>query len=325
MRGQIVRRARLVKGCQIHALWSNMTPALADEAMRRAKAAGVGNVRVDVGLASLQFDGRGTWNAYHLGRLDQLVDNATARGIPLLLTLAETPYWASGQTTTKVLPTNVQDYADALASLAFRYRAKDVAWEVWNEPNLEAFLIGPNKAERYAALVKAAYRAVKLVAPDVKVIAGAVSESDAGFVRALYAAGIKGSMDALSIHPYCHDKSPLDLRPDWDAQATFIRGVPAVRAEMVAAGDSVPLWLTEFGWSTNTVRDPAKPWLSGVPEATQALYTRQALDQCAQWPYVQRAYAYDWADQPVSATDLVGNYGLTRRDGTDKPVMAVFS
>jgi len=63
--------------------------------------------------------------------------------------------------------------------------------------------------------------------------------------------GISGSFDALSIHPYSHDRSPL---AGGDPRVSFALGVPAVRDVMLRNGNTAPMWLTESGWSTSNTR-----------------------------------------------------------------------
>ena len=61
------------------------------------------------------------------------------------------------------------DYAAFVAYLAQRYGDHLAAIEVWNEPDQanELYFAGPHKAERYAALLTAAYPAIKQADPRV--------------------------------------------------------------------------------------------------------------------------------------------------------------
>jgi len=325
-------------GMQLHVLWGDITTAEAERQVQQAADAGANVVRIDVGWASIEGDGKGQWSEYHLNRLDKVVAAAEARGIKPLLGLADSPCWASSapdserqgctgawwdRDVTHYLPRNADDYADALTFLARRYGTRVAGLEMWNEPNLDFFNRGADKAGRYAELVKVAYAKAKAAAPGVTFIAGSLSESDTDFTEALYRAGIKGSFDAFSIHPYCHDVSPTAARTEDLKKASFARGVPAVHDAMVRNGDDKPLWLTEFGWSTNTVRG-ANAWENGVDEATQAVYVRQALDLVRSWSYVPVAIYYGMKDMGANRSDMLSNYGLTHTDGSAKPALAAF-
>jgi len=325
-------------GMQLHVLWGGVDAAEMELQLDQAAAANAKVIRVDVGWSSLEGAGKGEWSDYHLGRLDAVVDGAAERGIKPLLTLAESPCWASSapaslkdgcsgrpdlRGVTKYLPTDASDYGDALAFVAKRYGTRVAGWEMWNEPNLEFFNHGENKAERYAAFVKAAYAKAKPAAPAVTFVAGALSESDASFTEDLLDAGIGGSFDAFSIHPYSHDVSPTEARESGYRDASFIRGVPAVREVLLDHGQDKPIWLTEFGWSTNTTRN-AKPWTNGVDEAVQAQYIRDALAQASRWSYVPVAIYYGLKDNGDDETSRYDTYGLTRYDGSPKPGLAAF-
>src|SRR5207253_3157386 len=110
------------------------------------------------------------------------------------------------------------------------------AIEIWNEPDHinEHFFAGPEKARRYAELVKLAYPAIKRANPAVAVIAGSLVGSNGVFLRALYAHGIKGYYDGLAVHYY----------------TLTLASVRAIRAVQLANGDQTPLWLDEFGWTS---------------------------------------------------------------------------
>ena len=325
-------------GIQLHVLWQGVDQREMESQFDRAAAANAGIVRVDVGWASLEPQAKGRWSAHHLERLDAVVDAAQARGVELLLTLADSPCWASGAPESlkadcrgawwgrgvqRYLPRDPADYGDALALLARRYGTRVAGWEMWNEPNQEAFSPGPAKARRYAGLVRAAYRRAKPAAGSVPLIAGALSESDVEFLEDLYDAGIHGSFDAFSIHPYSHDASPLATGAAGEERWSFVRGVPAVRATMVRHGDDKPLWLTELGWSTTSVRG-AEAWRNGVSEAAQAAYVTQALAQVESWDYVPYAIYYNLLDLADRSRERADHFGLARRDGRAKPALQAF-
>jgi len=322
-------------GLQVHLLWAGVSDAEVRARLDRAAEAGASLVRVDVGWASLERAGKGRWDAYELRRLDSVVREARGRGLRLILTLADSPCWASSAPPAvrrrcsgrwwergvhRYPPARPADYGDALAFLARRYRTRIAAWEMWNEPNHPEYLRGPNAARRYAALVRAGYRKAKPAAPEAALVAGALSEADTRFTRRLYAAGIRGFFDAFSIHPYSSDASPLDPRGPGAARVSFIRGVPAIRRLMLRKGDDKPVWLTEFGWSTN--RGGRRG--DGVLESAQAAYVGQALAAVRSWPYVPVAVYYGLDDQSSDRRDREGNYGLLRHDGSPKAAFGAF-
>src|SRR4051794_20106774 len=325
-------------GVQTHLLWEGVSQAQVDRQLDLVKRSGAAMTRVDVGWASVQQSGPGELDRWYLDKLDAVVDGARDRGIKLLLTFMNTPCWAStapaavkqgcagawwSRGVTAYAPADPSRYADAISALAARYRGRVTGWEIWNEPNLPDFFRAPDPAAGYAALVEAAYPAVKAADPDALVVAGALSQSDHEYAEALYDHGIKGSFDAFSVHPYSDDVSPLDPRADVDRRYSFIRGVPAIHRVMLRHHDARPVWLTESGWSTAPLRT-ADHWRNGVAEADQARFLSQQMQQAAKWPWVRATIWYDLVDDSGDPGDLFGNYGLRRTDGTAKPAWSRF-
>lgn len=325
-------------GLQTHLLWANVDNAEMKRQLDLVKSSGATLTRVDVGWTSIQESGPGELNAYHVGRLDAVVSAASARGIKLLLTFTGSPCWAStapesikqgcagewwSRGVSAYAPRDPAEYASAIGKLAARYKGKVTAWEIWNEPNHEEFFKAADQATAYAALVKAAYPAVKAADPGTTVVAGSLSQSDHAFTARLYQLGVKGYFDAFSIHPYSDDYSPLDTRAGQDPRYSFIRGVPAVRDVMLANGDNKPLWLTEAGFSTSPIRATER-WRNGVSEETQALYLKQQVEQVAKWPYVAATVWFKLKDTSGDVNDLYSNCGLRRWDGSAKPAWAAF-
>jgi hypothetical protein len=323
-------------GIHDHILWDHVDAAQLEHQLDESKAAGAQIIRVDVGWASLELEGKGKWSLGYRDRLDNLVTQAERRKLKLLLTFIDAPCWASSAPESlkqgcqgpwwergvdKYTPTNPRDYADAFATMVKRYGSRVAAWEIGNEPNSPDYYKSPAPARDYVAIVKAAYRAAKAANPRVTIVAGAVMQSDYEFTEKLYREGIKGYFDAFSIHPYCEDRSPSDPWLDEWMRMSFIRGVPKVRAVMRSHGDSRPMWLTEFGWSTSTIRNEKD---NGVSEATQALDVTDAIRLAARWDYVKTVIHYNLVNTHEDRSSLYGNYGLLRFDGSRKPAFTAF-
>ena len=325
-----------VAGIQTHLLWGDVDDAQMRHQLDLVKASGARMTRVDVGWASLQQDGPNGYSTWYLEKIDRVVAAANQRGIALLMTFMNSPCWAStapeslkqgcagswwDRGVMGYAPSDPQAYARALAFLAARYGDKVAAWEVWNEPNHPDFFKAADQAGAYARLLKAAYPAVKAAHPRATVIGGSLSQSDYAFTQKLYALGIKGYFDAFSVHPYSDDVSPLDARSTIDPRYSFVRGVPKIREVMQRNGDSRPIWLTESGWSTSTLRT-ADHWRNGVSEATQAAFMRQQAEQIARWPYVKVNIWFNLLDAGSDRADKYSNCGLLRVNGTAKPAYA---
>jgi len=216
-----------------------------------------------------------------------------------------------------------RNYADTLGFLAARYGDGVRAWEVWNEPKGRVFFNTDDPVGQYSALLDSAHHAVNGANPRATVVGGSLSESDAAFADALYARGARNPMDVLSIHPYSHDRSPLDpLEPRY-ANSSFISRGPAVRDVMVRNGDTRPLWLTELGWSTSTRRGAA-PYDNGVSKRTQARYLSEAFAQAGRWDYVGPVIWYELLDRGGDPADRESGFGLLQRARPAKPSLKAF-
>ena len=330
---------QVVAGINAHLMWSGVSGAEQDRQLGLLADAGAGIVRVDVGWSSLEENRKGTYERWYLDRLDGLVERAERHGVRLLFTVTDSPCWASSAPSTlkrgcdgawwdrgvqRYAPVDASDYADALAFLVRRYGNRVAAWEIWNEPNQQTFFKSDRPAADYARIVRAAYPAAKAADASATILAGSLAESPAGFVEQLFDHGIGGHFDAFSIHPYAGDASPEDPGDDNWIKNSFARGIPSVRDVLLRHGEDKPIWLTEFGWSTSTIRGD-EPWRNGVTEGTQARYTEQALLKIREWPYVPVAIVFELVDERDDPDDRESNFGLVRRDGTLKPAYDAFT
>jgi len=327
-----------IAGLSAHLIRTGITDDEQNQELALLASAGAGITRVDVGWSSLEQNAKGQYEEWYLAVLDRLVAHAEAHGVKLLFTFTDSPCWASSapedlkqgcegawwdRRVNRYPPANAQDYADALTFLVRRYGSRVAGWEIWNEPNLRFFFASDNRPADYAQLVRVTYSTVKAADPSATVIAGSVSEAQFEFVDKLYDNGIRGHFDAFSIHPYSGDASPLDpLEDQWIANS-FVRGVPAVHKVLRQNGDDKPLWLTEFGWNTSTLRN-GPTWENGVSEKQQALYTQQALVKVKDWPYVPVAIIHELQDEKADRSERNANFGLLRYDGSMKPAFEAF-
>lgn len=320
------------RGVQLHSLWSNSS----DENMAReldlVRDLGANAVRADIAWSSLQTTGPNEYSDWYVKKLDAFVAGAEARGMKVIAALWSTPCWASSapetlkqgctgswwdRGVTKYMPVNLQDYARSAQWLTARYGTKLAALEVWNEPNHENFLTARDPAAAYAPLVKATYPLAKAGNRDVPVLAGALSFADSAFLDRLYALGIKGSYDGISVHPYNEWRAPTDMWDEEWRKYTLLPGLRSIRASQQAAGDNTPVWITEFGWTNCTSEDR---WC--VTAQQQASYLHDSFGVIDAEPYVKSAIVYNLRDKGTDRNDTEDNFGLMTRDYTPKPAYA---
>ncbi len=178
---------------------------------------------------------------------------------------------------------NVNDFNDlttfgnAMATMAQSQRGFVEAYEIGNEPNLDAsygWTESPNAAD-YAALLCVAYDRIKAIDPDVRIISAGLAPtgrvtntwgSHAGhngfyqdereFLKEFITAGGGDCLDAVGYHPVGFS-ADYDAEPDvnlgdptTDCTNGFcFRGVEKIYEIMQARGlGDKTVWATEMGW-----------------------------------------------------------------------------
>jgi hypothetical protein len=217
-------------------------------------------------------------------------------------------------------PARDDDYIAFARALAARYgrngsfwreqppdRAHPVkAYEIWNEPNASLFWRPQNGApERYAALYRAARRAIRDVDPRARVVVGGLTTyiSDSTpvphFLRRMAARlGGLGQVDAVGLHPY------------GDSLAQVLRTVREARRTLdELGGASVPLDVTEVGWTT--VRRP---------EVVRARWlARLARDLPRSDCKVEVLLPHTWLTGESDRARPEDWFGIANQDGSLKP------
>ncbi len=303
----------LQTGVEVFSMWRDwsVNSAMLD----RIAETGAGWARVGVGWCSLEEKGPGQISTWYQDRLDATVAEAGRRGLRLLVTLGCTPTWAGG-TDFKVLPPDPAEYERVARYLATRYQGRISAWEIWNEPDCVTGSCGQADPVAYLPVLRAGYRGVKAGDPAATVVSGGISGANADWIRRLYAAGGRGWLDALGVHPY---QGPAATPPEAPPSSHPYRmtAVEQVRQVMLDAADDKPIWFTEFGWTTAL----GTGWSGGVDEATQADYLRRAVRMLQDWyPYVTHAFWFTIRDRD-DWTPYENSFGLLRLDGTPKPAL----
>jgi hypothetical protein len=173
-------------------------------------------------------------------------------------------------------------------------------------------------------MLKAAYPAVKAVAPALPVLGPSMLNSDTAFLESLYGQGIHGYFDGISEHPYPQQYGPYEGEPTIKLKFSYVDGVPAVHDVMVAHGDGdKKMWLTEVGWSS-CKPDGTSSWC--VTRDQQAQNVGDALRIARdRWDYVQGLFVYTLRGTGPDLTDRESQMGLLLQDFTVKPAYGAFS
>jgi hypothetical protein len=265
---------------------------------------------------------RGATRTIEMNKFRQFAEKANARGMKVLLTL-------TGDRLSMATP---GEYAAVAADLATQLKGRDVAYEVWNEPDDTTFWANGPQPAAYAALLKAAYPAIKGADPSAVVLVGGLVGNDFEFVERLYDNGAKGSFDGVGVHTdtACLTTDPREYyrEPSGRIGRYSFTGYREVRATMLAHGDDKPVWMTELGWATTTATcergGRAGTKAGGVTQAEQADFLAKAYGCLANDPWVEQAAWFNLHDIDTGSTNDSLNLGLITNTFVRKPAFSAF-
>ncbi len=293
--------------------------AYADSAIAQARRLHATAVRSEVPWSALEPTREGVISQASQAFLDRLVSDANAAGITVILNVDSSPCWASAaplallrkcrpdrsSVANRWPPSTPASFAAFVSYLTQRYGQQLTAIEIWNEPDQanELYFAGPHKAARYAAVLRAAYQAIKAVNPRTTVLAGSLVGPNGNFLRALYAAGIKGYYDALAVHFY----------------TLTIASLRSIHEVQVANGDHTPLWLDEFGWSSCWPRHRIEQEQGCVTPSVQAQNIRSIFGELTRLPYVAAAVIYKLENGTQE------EFGMLTAAGRTKPAFSALA
>ena len=216
---------------------------------------------------------------YHWETLDQDVTDTLAHHAQFLLTLGQTPAWASSRPDEPAVygkgygapPANIADWKNFVRAVVARYKGRIAAYEVWNEPDQASFYTGT--PAQLAELEKATAEVIHKTDPAALVVAPAVAGGSGAaqlrFLDDYYEAGGGRYADVLAYHGYVY--------PAGNEADSLRRFRTLTAAHGLSAN---PVWNTETGTD-----------LSNVSETDTAAYVAQTL--IYEWALgVKRVYIY---------------------------------
>ncbi len=232
---------------------------------------------------------KGQWN---WGPLDSIVAAAQARGVDILLTLGQTPGWASptpdvitfGSAGASAPPRNIQDWRDYVTAVAQRYKGRIRYYEIWNEPNGDNFYSGT--LAQLATLSQEAYGILKAIDPANTVVSAppalqpAFTPASVSFLDRMLAAGIGKYADILGVHIYTLKQAP-------EVTASTIATIRLVMAKYKL--DKMPLWDTEASSGDDTTA------LAVAPKFITRKYLTELAFGSVRYDW------YSWNNQPTDA------------------------
>ncbi len=229
---------------------------------------------------------------------ENFVNRAVKSGSKVVLILAYgNPLYDNGG-----LPTSkegIKAYAEYCAFMAEHFKGRVSAYEIWNEADLPVFTGGyATNGKQYAEVLKAAYNAVSSYAP---VIGGTLTsltyDSAERYLGEILSNGGGSYMDILGIHPYEND----GYYADENAYTENFKIAKRLLNDY-DCGDK-PIWITEFGSSSNTAP-------TGYTEKAQAINLVRASVIAKAEPSVEKMFLYNYREYGTEADKLNYHFGI---------------
>jgi hypothetical protein len=313
LRAALAAPAGELFGINVNRLFNDLTYSQAqiDAQLAAVKATGATVARSDALWEATEphapTDGR---HRYNWSFDDQIAGSLAAHGLTWLPIIDYTAPWAqsaAGQDHSP--PRSFADYAAYAGAFAARYGSGGAFWrahpglaplpvtaiEIWNEPDNPEFWTPAPDAGAYARLYLAARASIDAAEPAIRVLVGGLTNAPVflpAMVRAV--AQLRGHVDGVALHPYGNP-------------AVVLARVRGARAALVSVGmGAVPLYVTEFGWTTQpagainyapAARRPAD--IEGVLQALGHLNCGLAA-----------TLLYTWVTPERTATDGQDWYGI---------------
>lgn len=222
-------------------------------------------------------------NKWDFSSLDKYVELAPNKGVEIVYVLGLTPKWASarptdssayGESVTPAEPKNLEDWRNAVRTIATRYQGKIHYYEIWNEPNLKSYYSGT--IDQMVALNREAYKILKQIDPKIQVISpsiiagnfGWLTKGGADWLDEYFTKGGAAYTDIVGAHFY---QEVPNLPPE--VSLPQIQELQKVMAKHGLA--KKPLWNTETGF--------------GNKQHNVFFSERESMD------YVARSYLVNWA------------------------------
>jgi hypothetical protein len=303
------------------------TPAQIDGLLGALAATGATVARSDaLWQAAEPNPPAGATHRYDWTFADQIAATLAAHRLRWLPIVDYAPAWAASDPSKTVSPPRLPAaYAAYAGALASRYGPGGAFWrahpelpaepvqsyEIWNEPDNAQFWPPAPDGARYADLYVRARKAITAVQPDARVIVGGLTDI-AHFIPAMLAArpGLGAHIDGVAIHPYGPTPAVVFSR---------VRGARSV-LQQSGLGD-VPLYVTEFGWTT---RPPHS--LGWAPARLRPRYLTTALATLAHSDCgIAAAILYTWVTPRLNPADHEDWYGIEPPAGGTSPDVAALT
>jgi hypothetical protein len=278
----------------------NIHSALDDASLQLAKEMGFSFARTDLLWKSIEQS-----NHFSFSEADHYLAQLRQKGLGVMWLLGYGHPDHGGKV--PKTPEDVAAFGRYAAAVSKHFIASDVRFEVWNEPD---GTIGDPAT--FSPILSTAVAAIHRQNPSAEISSGGLAGFNIAFLQALLSSGALAGVNAVGIHPY--RRKPETVRFDLiDAESLIATN----------AGHRVPVWDTEWGYSTYSDETKEAHGNGHSPEAEQRQAVLAVREILSAWvsgfPMI---VWYDLCDDNRNPLDLEGNFGLLRSDHTPKPALS---
>lgn len=201
-------------------------------------------------------------------------------------------------------PLAIKAFGQYCYTMARELKGKVHYFEVWNEPNVDGFWRPKADPVAYTRLLKEAYKRIKEGNPNALVCGLTLSGLDEDFLWKVMEHGGYDYLDVVSLHPYCHPKTPED--------AEIFEKMDAIHDRFAEYGrKKKDIWITEVGWPTNKG--------GGVSEFEQAVRIARTYLNALTYPYIPTVFIYWFGPDGPDEEWAEDRFGVIHRDYSPKP------
>jgi hypothetical protein len=289
---------------------------------------GAGSIRIDL----LWRDVEPRPGVFEWTVIDKVVDAAAVNHMDVLLTLRAASDWGTTAAMGRrdpyksaSLPRDMRAWEDYVSALALRYKGRNVAYEIENEPNSNFW---NGTMEDYLALLKASYAAIMRSDPQAKILSGALAchiafdladpsarqKANALFDSWQLAVLATHAFNTIGVHDYYFPDREVN---GWTFSAYLLHIQDLARQ---SGCQQCGLWLTETGYvsrprKSGTRLDPGSP-------QNQARWAGQAFQQAFDLG-AERVYWLFLKDHAIGT--YFDSMGLLDGGGNPRPASRVLA
>lgn len=281
-----------------------------DDELRMIKAAGLSYVRFVIPWAAVE-KGKGS---YRWTQFDRFIKRMRRHGLKAVIVIGgghpdytgtmKAPEGNIDHIDTYVLAPSTDEHRAAFVRYAAatikHYGAKDIVWEIWNEPDHDRFWAPKANVDDYTALANEACWAMRKEEPSARIVGPGMADTPGqwggllpGFLGAVLQSPVADCLDAVSVHPY-RDY----VKPPETVGAAYKNLRKFIKTHSQEGKGNLPVLSTEWGFT-----------MFDVTEEEQAAFLLRSFMLNTLYK-VPLSIWYEWRDARPGPKDPEAHFGL---------------